>query len=296
MTGNRIAHPLLISLANIDMDFRMKASNHAFLLLAIIPIPSFIHRNKRFRGLLEDRLFHECIDFITEPLKKAASIGIMMSDPLGFRCLCYPPLAAYIVDTPESALISGVAGKTSSVTMASYKQFGDNFRHEPRTASTTLAQLKAAEATIDPWDLDAYFKAAMGFRLNGVHRPFWRDWALSDPSIFLTPEPLHHWHKAFWDHDVKWCINVLGGPEIDFRFSVLQPHTGLRHFREGISSLKQVTGRDHRNIQRHIISMKSLPTPSNLSLWLQFVPSWTFATSPRRPRLMKEYAQKSRLR
>ncbi len=255
MTGNRIAHPLLISLANLNMNFRMKSSNHAFLLLALIPVPRFIHRKKRFRGLLEDRLFHECLDFVLRPLKTAARIGIMMSDPLGWQRFCFTPLAAYIVDTPESTLIAGVSGKTSSVTMAMYKQFGDSFRHEPRTASTTLAQLQAIEETVNPWDLDAYFKAASERRLNGVHRPFWADWPLSDPSVFLTPEPLHHWHKGFWDHDAKWCINSVGAAEIDFRFSILHPHTGLRHFHEGISSLKQVTGREHREIQRHIIGI-----------------------------------------
>ena len=254
MTGNREAHPLLISLANLDMDFRMKASHHAFLLLALLPIPKFIHSTKRLRGVLADRVFHECLDFITKPLKTAAQIGIMMSDPLGGRRLCYTPLAGYIVDTPESALIAGVAGKTSSVTMASFKQFGDSFRHEPRRASTTLAQLQSLEEKVDPWDLQAYFNAAKGtFRLNGVHRPFWQDWPLSDPSDFLTPEPLHHWHKQFWDHDAKWCMKAVGKAEIDFRFSVLHPHTGFRHFKEGISALKQVTGREHRDVQRYII-------------------------------------------
>ena len=91
------------------------------------------------------------------------------------------------------------------------------------------------------------------FRLNGVHQPFWRDWALAEPSKFLTPEPLYHWHKMFWDHDAKWCIRVVGGAEIDFRFSVLHPHTGFRHFKEGISKLKQVTGHEHHDIQRYII-------------------------------------------
>ena len=36
------AHPLLISLTNLDMEFHMKASNHAFLLLVLLPIPWFI--------------------------------------------------------------------------------------------------------------------------------------------------------------------------------------------------------------------------------------------------------------
>ncbi|KJA23491.1 hypothetical protein HYPSUDRAFT_66180 [Hypholoma sublateritium FD-334 SS-4] len=204
MTGNRQAHPLLISLANLDMDFRMKASNHAFLLLALLPIPQFIHPTERLRGILADRLFHECLDVITQPLKTAAQIGIMMSDALG--------------------------------------------------GSTTIGQLQSLEARVDPWDLRAYFKEAQAsFRLNGVHRPFWCDWPLSDPSDFLTPEPLHHWHKQFWDHDAKWCVKALGASEIDFRFSVLHPHTGFRSFTQGISALKQVTGREHRDVQRYII-------------------------------------------
>ena len=247
----------------------MKSSNHAFLLLALLPVPSFIHKNKRIRGVLGDRLVHECLNFVVQPLKTAARIGIMMSDPLGWRRFCFTPLAAYIVDTPESTLIAGVAGRTSSVTMASYKQLGDDFRHEPRTASTTLAQLHVVEEKADPWDLEAYFKAASQIHLNGVHRPFWVDWAMSDPSIFLTPEPLHHWHKAFWDHDAKWCIYAVGAAELDFRFSVLHQHVGFRHFKEGISSLKQVTGREHREVQRYIVSVIADAVPPDFLITIR---------------------------
>src|SRR3984885_5059663 len=253
MTGGRVAHPLLLTLAGLNMGFPMKASNRAFLLLALLPVPKFIHKDRKIRGVLESRLVHECLDFILAPLKIAAQIGVMMSDPMGNLRHCFTTLASYIVDTPESALLSGVGGKTSSVTMAFYRQFGDPFQHEPRTASTTLAQLHAIEEIAHPWNLESYVKEAAKFRLNGVHRPFWRDWPLAEPSVFLPPEPLHHWHKMFWDHDAKWCIHVLGAAEIDFRFSVLHPHTGLRHFKEGISQLKQVTGREHRDLQRYMI-------------------------------------------
>ena len=47
----------------------------------------------------------------------------------------------------------------------------------------------------------------------------------------------------------------MGAAELDFRFSVLQSHTGYRHFARGISSLKQVTGREHWDIQRYIIAV-----------------------------------------
>ncbi|KAJ7913327.1 hypothetical protein B0H13DRAFT_2232352 [Mycena leptocephala] len=82
MTGNRQAHPLLISLADIDMDFRMKASHHAFLLLALFPIPKFLERNPEIRGVLDSRIFHAIMDFVLKPLKKTAEIGMMMTDPL----------------------------------------------------------------------------------------------------------------------------------------------------------------------------------------------------------------------
>ncbi|KAF9455638.1 hypothetical protein BDZ94DRAFT_1179584, partial [Collybia nuda] len=78
---------------------------------------------------------------------------------------------------------------------------------------------------------------------------------MAEPSQFLTPEPLHHWHKMFWDHDAKWCIHAVGKAEIDFRFSILHPQTGYRHFTEGISKLKQVTGREHRNLQCYMIGI-----------------------------------------
>jgi len=102
------------------------------------------------------------------------------------------------------------------------------------------------------------------FHLNGVHCPFWRNYPLSDPSVFLTLELLHHWHKQFWDHDVKWCIAALGedGQEINFWFSVLKPHTSFQHFKEGISKLKQVTGQEHCDVQRYIVSVLSQGVPS----------------------------------
>ena len=162
----------------------------------------------------------------------------MMSNLLRYSCFCFPPLAAYIVDTPETILISGVARKTSPMTMAFYKQFGDNFWHKPQTALTTIIQLMEIEQRAHPWKFSSYLAEAGKFHLSGVHHPFWHDFPLTDPLTFLMPEPLHHWYKMFWDHDIKWCIFTIGAAEINFHFSVLHPHTAFCHFKEGISTLK----------------------------------------------------------
>ncbi|KIK32479.1 hypothetical protein CY34DRAFT_27215 [Suillus luteus UH-Slu-Lm8-n1] len=228
MTGARVTHPLLLGLANIRMRTHMKLSSKAFMLMALLPILQYLHPNQCMWGMLEDHLIHKCLSIVLQPLMKAAELGIMMSDPVGNIHHCFTPLAAYIVDTPEACMLACVRGKTSPFTLASYLQFGDNF---------------------------SFFAACTEFRLNGVFTPFWKNWRFGDPAIFLTPEALHHWHKQFYDHDVQWCLVVLGAVEFNFRISILQPVTGYCHFSNGISKLKQVMGRVHRNIQRYIIGL-----------------------------------------
>ena len=255
MTGNRMAHPLLLSLANIDSDLRSKGSLHGHILLALLPVASFVHKKSRVRTLLSDRLIHESLDFVLHPLKVAATVGIMMSDPVGNLRYCFTPLVAYIADTPEQSLLACTGPKASPVSTATHKQFGDPFPHPPRTPTKTLGDIQLARSSADPNDFEEFLKVVKRLFLNGVFAPFWRDWPLSDPSIFFKPEVLHHIHRFFWDHDLRWCIAVLTPDEIDYRFSLIQTAIGYCSFEEGVSKLKQVTGHDHCAVQRYIIGV-----------------------------------------
>ena len=272
MSGDRATHPLLITLANLDSDTRMKSSYGALQLLALLPVPKFIGVPKPLCGVLENRMIHACLDLICRPLKVVAHSGSWMTDYFGDIRHCYTPLVGYIADTPEAAALAGVSGKTSHLTMAFGPQFGDDFLHPPRTANQVLTDLSTLSSYVDPWDLASYIKEAReSFRLNGVDLPFWRDWALPtgvipDPYHSFPIEILHHFHKCFWDHDLKWCIRALGEGEIDFRFSLLQPSCGFRHFSSGVSKLKQVTGREHRNIQRYILGVIAGAVPAEFIL------------------------------
>lgn len=140
-----------------------------------------------------------------------------MTDPLGQSRFCFTPCAAYMVDTQEALMLAGVAGKTSHLTTANYRQFGDPFRHGTRTAALTLSQQDVIRGSMHhSADLIDYKREAMKYRLNGVDHLFWCNWPYAEPATFLTPKSLHHWHKAFWDHDAKWCIRAVGPSEIDF--------------------------------------------------------------------------------
>ncbi|KAG1741923.1 hypothetical protein EDD22DRAFT_982197 [Suillus occidentalis] len=156
-----------------------RASSCAFLLTALLPIAEFLHPVKRMQSVLEARLVHQCLDIVLEPLKQAAHIGRMMSDPFGNLRYCFTPLAS--------------------------------------------------------------FRALFVTPSIGVAQPFWGDWPLADPH--------------FYDHDVKWCLAAVGEQELDFHFSILQPLTTFRHFKDGISNLKQVTGRAQCDMKRYIVAL-----------------------------------------
>ncbi|KAG2335449.1 hypothetical protein BDR05DRAFT_1006802 [Suillus weaverae] len=266
MTGGHVTHLLLISLANIKMTTRNKASSNAFLLTALLPIAEFLHLVKQMQSVLEACLVHQCLDIELEPLKQAAYIRWMMSDPLGNLRYCFTPLASYIVNTPKACMLMCVQGKTLLVTMAMYENFGDTFQHPPQTATTTLDQLSSINC--DPLDVEGYFKACTTFCLSGVAQPFWCDWPLGDPHLFFTPKSLHHWHREFHDHDVKWCLAAVGEQELDFHFSVLQPLTTFQHFKDGISKLTQVTGRAQHDMQCYIIAHIANAAPCGIVIAL----------------------------
>jgi hypothetical protein len=255
-TGSKEAHPLLISLANIDMDLRSKSSYHAFLLLGLLPIPKFHTTDKKLLPALYHRVIHLCLDKVFAPLKKIAIDGAMMVDPNGKKRRCFTFLASYMVDHPEARMLAGVIGLTSPVTTADYRGFGDPSPHPRRHGYDTVATIESITTRADPWeDINLFVRLCNQNRLTGIHRPFFRDWLLADPTWFLTPDSLHGLLKKFKDHDLQWCAAALSASELDFRFSVLPPRVGFRHFHNGVTKLKMSSGREHRDIQRSIVAV-----------------------------------------
>lgn len=177
-----------------------------------------------------------------------------MPDPHGDQRLCFTPLVAWTADLPEQLMISCVSKNASPVTEATYKQFADAHRSSPRTGELTLECIHTLGKTADPWQLMSFLKKARAMYLSGVHLPFWRDWRFANPSIFLLPEILHACLKFFFDHVLPWCKELLGD-ELDARYKCHHKRVGVRHFVNGVLHVKQMTGREHHEIQHTIIVM-----------------------------------------
>ncbi|KAH8991606.1 hypothetical protein EDB86DRAFT_3065127 [Lactarius hatsudake] len=254
MTGGLEMYPAYLTLANIVSKVCMKASSHAWMCFSFLPIVKFdVHSS--FQSILSAHLWHACMDKAFVQCKDAAVTGYHMADPCGRSRLSFPLLAAWIADLPEQHLISAMAKSTSPLSCAVTNQFGDVFPHPPRHGQETIKLIQDLTSRVDPWMLDVFQDKAKELSLSGVHLPFWHDWYMADPYHFLVPEILHTCHKFFYDHPLQWCINAIGALEFDSRFKSLHPRVGFRHFGNGVTHVKQMTGREHRDIQRSIVAV-----------------------------------------
>ncbi|KIN93699.1 hypothetical protein M404DRAFT_35826 [Pisolithus tinctorius Marx 270] len=222
-TGGLEMHPLFLTIANIDADVHMKATAHAWQCVAFVPIVKFeVHSD--YQTILQSRLWHKCVDIVTEKLKRAANCREFMADPFEQQ----------LIATPF------------------------------RTKAYTLDLIHAVSCQKKPWDLNAFQKLAKANHLLGVHLPFWRDWKNSDVCCFLVPDILHTVHKLFFDHVLKWCKEVVGSDELDTHYKVHHKCVGVRHFAAGVSHVSQMTGREYRDIQHTIVPMIAGAAPSTM--------------------------------
>jgi len=252
MTGDLEMHPLFLTITNINSQVRMKTTLHAWLCIAYTPLAEFIV-HPDFQSVLEAHVWHRCLDIVCIGLKLATRTGTFMNNPNSVTRYCFMPLATYIADLPEQLMIACVTKSVSPISLAEQNQFGDGIPYAPRDGELTLEILQVLCAKIDPWRLQEFLATAKKAHLSGVQLPFWCDWRFSNPSIFLIGEILHTVHKFFFDHPFKWCKEVLGHDELDARYRMQHRQVSTCHF-NGVSHVKQMTGRDHRDLQWTVVA------------------------------------------
>ncbi|KAG8697208.1 hypothetical protein FRC11_000180, partial [Ceratobasidium sp. 423] len=95
--------------------------------------------------------------------------------------------------------------------------------------------------------------------LKPFGKPFWADLPHTNIFTCLTPDILHQLHKGvFKEHLMNWCVKLVtkalgSASAIDNRYKLMPRHSELRHFFSGITTLKQSTAKEHRQMQKVFI-------------------------------------------
>lgn len=237
--GDKNTHCVYLSCGNIQKEVRSKASARCWVKIAEIPVPKF--EEKELQRELTQRLYHICMEIITETLKACSREPVWMTDANGDKRRVRTTLFAFLADLPEQLLIVCCHAGASPLSLARFREFGSSNKQPPRTGIGTRSRIRAIAAMRSPRAIRRYDTGAAKHGLNSVHKPFWRDWKFADPPKFLSPDPLHQWHIFFGDHVMKWARELIGDKELDRRYQCLQKHVQHKHFANGFSSLSQHT-------------------------------------------------------
>ncbi|KAG2052203.1 hypothetical protein BDR06DRAFT_1057757 [Suillus hirtellus] len=203
------------------------------------------------RSLAGYRLFHHCMALLLQPLIGAGNDGVEM--------VCADSwVHPYVADFPEQCLVSCCKENRCPKCLVAANDQGDALNSAMRDPESTKEILHKRKIGQHPPEFEAN-------GLRAVYKPFWADLPHADIFLAFTPDLLHQLHKGvFKDHLVKWCIDIIGEDEIDARFKVIPNYPGLRHFKKGISSVKQWTGCEHKEMQRVFVGLLSGAVPSRV--------------------------------
>ncbi|KAJ7063849.1 hypothetical protein C8F01DRAFT_1274678 [Mycena amicta] len=231
----------------------------ATVLIGYIPVAKLECWSEKERSLAGYRLFHDCMRSLWKPLIEAGEKGVDMVCADGAIRTVHPILAAYVADHPERCLIACCMENRCPECTAPFNDRGNATEYPRRDLDDTLKTLDEHKAGLKP----PKFKSE---GLRAVYQPFWRDLPFCDIFVCFTPDLLHQLHQGvFKDHLVKWCQELLGEDEFDARFKAMNGHPGLRHFTNGISSVSQWTGTEHKEMERVFLCVMAGAEPRVLT-------------------------------
>ena len=242
--GDKQAWPVYLTLGNISKGIRRQPSSRGSILIGYLPVTKLACFSEGARANAQYRLFHQAMRTLLRPLVSAGQDGVLMTCADNKIRRVYPILAAYVADYPEQCLIACCNENRCPKCTVWWADRGEYKKSPLRTEASVRRTLQSRKDGDDPVEFDLE-------GLREIHSPFWADLPHTDIFLSITPDILHQLHKGvFKDHFVKWCTSLVGEQAIDDRFRAMSSHPHLRHFKKGISSISQWTGKEHKEMQK----------------------------------------------
>ena len=187
-----------------------------------------------------------------EPLKDAGINGIQLTSGDGVVRMVHPILAAYVADYPEQCLVTCSKYGTCPKCWAGATELDDDTKFKRRTPKSTLDAMAGAKASTS--SRTAYIKACNAQNVNGtVPNPFWEGLPYTNVHLSQTPDVLHQLYQGVLKHLLEWCQTLMTEQELDRRIQCLPPAIGVRHFKNGLSALSQISGSERKNMGKILL-------------------------------------------
>lgn len=243
------------------------------MIIGYLPVDTFKDvPNKTLRAQLRAELLHQAMEAIFEPLKTASRDGVEMWCADGQLRRVYPILASWIADWPEQNDIACTIRSGCPICKQKYKGCGKGRSNAPmRNWEDPLAALRSSAQTRNRAEL----------KRHGLKPwwPFWADLPHVNISSSLTPDLLHQLHKGlFKTHMMGWTDQLMGGGKkgtgkLDSRFKAMPRAKDLRHFRRGVMTISQWTGRETKEMMKQFlpiaIGMAAVESPSDVDNFVE---------------------------
>lgn len=246
-SGDKTAYPIYLTLGNIPNHIRRKPSMHAQILVGYLPTSKAVEvENKNTRSRFHMAIFHAAVSVLMKEVESAINDGgweISCGD--GFARQCMPLLACYIGDYPEQCLVACANNCPKCKVKSGH--LGDNSQEDPRAQSVTLQLI--AEGLSQP-SIKSTLAFLRSHQLKPILLPFWASISNDDMDIHeaLTSDTLHQIWQGVIKYLTEWVTDILGAREFNARVKTLPKNHHARHFKDGVTLLTQVSGREHKEI------------------------------------------------
>ena len=230
----------------------MQVSSHATILLGYIPVGKFDNFSEKTRPIAQYRLFHHCMAMILTSLVNTGQSGVEMTCADSTIHWIFPILAAYLANYPEQCLVACCMENCCPLCKIDPNARGDNIRGPKHDMTESLNLLVHNENQSST----ALRQEMKTIGLHPVYPPFWKDLPHTDIFQAFTPNLLHQLHKGvFKEHLVKWSVVIIGDEEINACFKCMTSHPGLWQFKNGILTVSQWMGKEHKEMQKVFLGL-----------------------------------------